>query len=90
MVVRESTVLREKRESDFDKTMKIIQSHHLNDYNDCTVHDYAPGANFQKSNRWIVYQALYDGVSQIDAQNKNRRSRSHADNPLLYLSLHYL
>ena len=63
MVVRLSTVLRLKRESDFDKTMKIIQSHYLNDYNDCTVHDYAPGANFQESNRWIVYQALYDEVS---------------------------
>ena len=56
-------MFRAKRLIDFDKTMKIIQSHYLNDYNDCTVHDYAPGANFQESNRWIVYQALYDEVS---------------------------
>jgi len=47
----------------FDKTMILIQSHHLNDYNDCTVHYYAPGANFRESSRWMVYQALSDGVS---------------------------
>ena len=48
MVVRESTVFLEKRESDFDKTMKIIQSHHLNDYNDCTVQRLCTGCKISK------------------------------------------
>ena len=43
-----STVFLAKRLMDFDKTMKIIQSHHLNDYNDCTVQRLCTGCKISK------------------------------------------
>jgi len=82
----------------FDKTMKIIQSHHLNDYNDCTVQRLCTGCKFSREQSLGRFTKPYlmEHLT-IFAQNKNRRNRSHADKShsirILFSSLasgHYL
>ena len=66
MVVRLSTVLREKRESDFDKMTIMIQSHHSNVYTVYELHR----VQIFKSNRWAGFLKPYTAVLSTNGVQK--------------------